>query len=156
MSGTLRPVPASVFDLGTVSAPFSITPLRHSNIRSRLCNHCISEARSPLSRLTINKGEKGRRAALRCCVYELLFISATNRAPYVAPLSKALHLVRNGSPQPVSLEDLAQYVNFEIHRTRRLLFRQSLALKSRDVLVVDVAHEPLSELSGERLDKMLI
>src|SRR5208283_4157365 len=102
------------------------------------------------------QGEKGRRAALRCCVYELLFICATNRAPYVAPLSKALHLVRDRSPQPVSLEDLAQYINFEIHRPRRFLFRQSLALKSRDVLVVDVADEPLAELFGERLNKMLI
>ena len=70
-----------------------MTPLRHSNIRSRRRNDRISEARSPLSRLTINNGRRAGERLFAGCVDELLFIRETNRTPDIAPLSKALHLV---------------------------------------------------------------
>ncbi len=54
--GMVRPVPASVFDFGTVSSPLTTTPLSQFRRRSIIRNERASDARRPVSSESTSNG----------------------------------------------------------------------------------------------------
>jgi hypothetical protein len=125
LRGMVRPVPASVFDFGTVTNPLSTTPLLQTRLRSLRRNDRISAARSPVSERDGKERKQHGRPAFSCRGDQFFLIFVVQRAANVLALTQHFDRIANRTPETMGFEDGAKGADFDVHRSSRDPARQT-------------------------------